>query len=160
MTRLTGLRVTPDRATGARLRETGREPPVRRSPPSSCCAAPTSTTASSTGLGLGDETLGGPEREQVEVLAKYASYIEKQGREVERIRRLEDWPIPAAFHYAPLTGLKREAAEKLARFRPATVGPSLPHHGRNPSRPRGPSRPPRTRPRRRVNRLTPLRPAI
>ncbi len=122
MTRLTGLRVTPDRATGARLRETGREPPRKAVSAVELLRRPDVDYGVLDGLGLGDETLGGPEREQVEVLAKYASYIEKQGREVERIRRLEDWPIPADFHYAPLSGLKHEAAEKLARFRPATVG--------------------------------------
>ena len=46
-------------------------------------------------LGLGDEGLGEEEREQVEIEAKYQDYIERQGREVERIRRLEQRPIPA-----------------------------------------------------------------
>ena len=122
MGRLADLRVTPDRATAARIRETGREPPRKAVSAVELLRRPDLDYGVLDELGLSDEALGGPEREQVEVLAKYASYIEKQGREVERIRRLEGWPIPADFDYQPLTGLKREAAEKLARFRPATVG--------------------------------------
>ena len=122
MGRLADLRVTPDRATAARMRETGLEPPRKAVSGVDLLRRPDLDYGVLDELGLSDEALGGPEREQVEVLAKYASYIDKQGREVERIRRLEDWPIPADFDYVPLTGLKREAAEKLARFRPATVG--------------------------------------
>ena len=120
--RLGGLRVTPDRATSARLRETGREPPRKAVSAVELLRRPDVDYGVLGDLGVSDDNLGETEREQVEILAKYASYIEKQGREVERIRRLEDWPIPVDFDYAPLTGLKREAAEKLARFRPATVG--------------------------------------
>ena len=122
MARLGGLRVTPNRATSARLRETGREPPRKAVSAVELLRRPDVDYGVLGDLGVSDDHLGEMEREQVEILAKYASYIEKQGREVERIRRLEDWPIPVDFDYTPLPGLKREAAEKLARFRPATVG--------------------------------------
>lgn len=122
MERLDGLRVTPDRATSALFRETGREPPRKAVSVVELLRRPDVDYGVLDDLGVSDDNLGKTEREQVEILAKYASYIEKQGREVERIRRLEDWPIPADFDYAPLTGLKGEAVEKLARFRPATVG--------------------------------------
>ena len=73
-------------------------------------------------LGLGDEGLGEEEREQVEIEAKYKDYIERQGREVERIRRLEQRPIPQDLDYGEIKGLSNEARENLKRFVPLTVG--------------------------------------
>ena len=73
-------------------------------------------------LGLGDEGLGEEEREQVEIEAKYQDYIERQGREVERIRRLEQRPIPQDVDYRTIKGLSNEARENLRRFVPLTVG--------------------------------------
>ncbi len=73
-------------------------------------------------LGLGDEGLGEEEREQVEIEAKYQDYIERQGREVERIRRLEQRPIPQDVDYGEIKGLSNEARENLGRFVPLTVG--------------------------------------
>ena len=73
-------------------------------------------------LGLGDEGLGEEEREQVEIEAKYQDYIERQGREVERIRRLEQRPVPQDVDYGEIKGLSNEARENLTRFVPLTVG--------------------------------------
>lgn len=60
--------------------------------------------------------------EQVVIEAKYAGYIAKQRREVERMRRLEERSIPSGFDYDPVVGISSEAREKLKRFRPATLG--------------------------------------
>lgn len=66
--------------------------------------------------------LSGESREQVEIEARYAGYIERQQMEVERARRLEDRRIPAGFDYAAVPGLRNEAREQLAHYRPLTVG--------------------------------------
>jgi tRNA uridine 5-carboxymethylaminomethyl modification enzyme len=71
--------------------------------------------------------------EQVTIEAKYAGYIEKQRREVERVKRLEERPIPPGFDYALPVGLSNEAREKLKRFRPATVGQASRLSGVNPT---------------------------
>ncbi|MGC8788204.1 MAG: tRNA uridine-5-carboxymethylaminomethyl(34) synthesis enzyme MnmG, partial [Anaerolineae bacterium] len=60
--------------------------------------------------------------EQVEIEAKYKGYIEKQQLEIEHMRRLEDWHIPRELDYKQITGLRKEAQEKLSLFRPLTVG--------------------------------------
>ena len=65
--------------------------------------------------------------------AHYAGYIEKQRREVERARRLEDLPIPPDFDYNAITGLRNEAREKLDRIRPATMGQAARIYGVNPA---------------------------
>jgi tRNA uridine 5-carboxymethylaminomethyl modification enzyme len=70
--------------------------------------------------------------EQVSIEAKYAGYIAKQQREIERLRRLEERPIPTDFDYGAVTGLRNEAREKLSYFCPATVGQASRLPGVNP----------------------------
>lgn len=60
--------------------------------------------------------------EQAEIEAKYAGYIAKQRRQVERMRRLEELQIPGGFDYRAITGLRAEAAEQLSAVQPRTVG--------------------------------------
>ena len=60
--------------------------------------------------------------EAVEIDVKYAGYIERQLRQVEEMRRLEDRPLPDDADYAAITGLRLEARQKLAKIRPANLG--------------------------------------
>jgi tRNA uridine 5-carboxymethylaminomethyl modification enzyme len=71
--------------------------------------------------------------EQVHIEARYAGYIEKQKREVERAHRLEGLSIPPDLDYDAVTGLRTEAREKLERIRPATVGQAGRIYGVNPA---------------------------
>ena len=73
------------------------------------------------------------EVEQVEIEAKYAGYIAKQQRQVKRMKRLEQRPIPANIDYEALVGLRNEARQKLIHFRPATVGQAARIQGVNPA---------------------------
>ena len=54
----------------------------------------------------------------------YAGYVARQQREVERIRGegVHDLPLPVDLDYHRLAGLTREAAQRLARVRPASIG--------------------------------------
>lgn len=60
--------------------------------------------------------------EQVEIQIKYAGYIERQRRDIERHRRHEEMALPADLDYAKVHGLSREVREKLNRHRPRTLG--------------------------------------
>ena len=60
--------------------------------------------------------------EQVEIAAKYAGYIERQQEEVERQLAQENVALPPDMDYAAVRGLSREVQQKLAQFRPETVG--------------------------------------
>jgi tRNA uridine 5-carboxymethylaminomethyl modification enzyme len=53
---------------------------------------------------------------------KYEGYVRRQDRQVERFRSMEGKRIPSLFDYAAATGLSAEAAEKLARIRPLSIG--------------------------------------
>ena len=79
------------------------------------------------------EQLSAEAIEAVTIEARYAGYIERQEREVERMRRLEEWHIPPAFEYDQVLALSSEALEKLSRFRPMTVGQAARIHGVNPA---------------------------
>src|SRR5207248_702393 len=61
-------------------------------------------------------------REQVEVAAKYAGYIERQKDDVQRQLAQEGLEIPADLDYGSVTGLSNEVRQKLAQQRPQTVG--------------------------------------
>ena len=58
----------------------------------------------------------------IETGIKYAGYIARQERTIREVARQENTPIPEGFDYAPLTGLRLEAREKLARIRPRSLG--------------------------------------
>lgn len=57
----------------------------------------------------------------VETDVKYEGYIKRQLDDVERNRRLEERLLPADLDYAKITGLRIEAAQKLARYAPKTL---------------------------------------
>ena len=60
--------------------------------------------------------------EQVEIDIKYAGYVDRQNKEIERTARYEGSAIPKSFCYRGLPGLSTEVVEKLERVRPETVG--------------------------------------
>lgn len=59
---------------------------------------------------------------QVEIMARYDGYIEKQRAQVERFRALEDTLLPETMDYASLEGLRLEARQKLSAQRPRSIG--------------------------------------
>ncbi len=59
---------------------------------------------------------------QVELHFKYSGYVEKQRRQVERMKELEGKELPDGLDYRGMRGLRIEAKEKLARFRPVSIG--------------------------------------
>ncbi|HEY3797925.1 MAG TPA: tRNA uridine-5-carboxymethylaminomethyl(34) synthesis enzyme MnmG [Caulobacteraceae bacterium] len=64
----------------------------------------------------------GPIREQIEIDAAYAGYLDRQDADVAAFRRDEALALPSELDYARVGGLSSEAREKLARIRPATLG--------------------------------------
>ncbi len=59
---------------------------------------------------------------QVEVEVKYAGYVRRQEDQIERLRRMEETPIPPDLDFDSIPGLSREVREKLARVRPRSLG--------------------------------------
>ena len=60
--------------------------------------------------------------EQVEIEIKYEGYIQKQLKQVEQMRKLENKLLPTDFDYKTLNGLRLEAQEKLNKIKPLNIG--------------------------------------
>ena len=60
--------------------------------------------------------------EQIEIVAKYAGYIDLQKTEVERAAHYENLKLPAELDYMQVSALSIEARQKLAQHRPETLG--------------------------------------
>ena len=69
----------------------------------------------------------------VGVEIKYEGYIKRELREAERQRRLDEKRIPDGIDYQAITGLRLEAAEKLSKIRPASIGQASRISGVNPA---------------------------
>lgn len=61
-------------------------------------------------------------REQIEIDAAYAGYLDRQAADVEAFRRDEALRIPADLDYATIGGLSNEVRSKLSAVRPLTLG--------------------------------------
>ncbi|MFH0937960.1 MAG: tRNA uridine-5-carboxymethylaminomethyl(34) synthesis enzyme MnmG [Planctomycetota bacterium] len=72
---------------------------------------------------LGNLTLEVSEAVQIE--AKYEGYLKRQADQVERLKHLEDQIIPDSMDFRSISGLGREAVEKLTRHRPRTFAQAL-----------------------------------
>lgn len=62
------------------------------------------------------------EVEQVEIVAKYSGYINRQKEEVAKLLEHELTPIPVDFDYDSVKGLSFEVRQKLKLHRPETLG--------------------------------------
>lgn len=60
--------------------------------------------------------------ERTYINVKYAGYIAKQEREIEKFKRMEHERIPESFQFDDLSGLRNEAREKFVRFQPSSLG--------------------------------------
>lgn len=79
------------------------------------------------------EELPGDVAEQAEIAIKYEGYIKKQLAQVEQMRALETKPLPEGLDYQEIRGLRLEAAEKLAKMRPANIGQASRINGVSPA---------------------------
>jgi len=61
-------------------------------------------------------------REQVEIHVKYAGYIDRQAKEVQRHAHFDNLPMPGNFDYLEVSGLSIEVKQKLNKQRPETLG--------------------------------------
>jgi tRNA uridine 5-carboxymethylaminomethyl modification enzyme len=61
-------------------------------------------------------------REQVQIDAGYAGYLDRQAADAEALRREEQLKLPAHLDYAVIGGLSNEVREKLSLIQPLTLG--------------------------------------
>ena len=91
------------------------------------------------GAGSSDvvELMRDEQREQVElqleVQAKYAGYIERQQREIDKHTKQETLCLPEDIDYGSVDGLSNEARQRLETARPVTLGQASRLEGMTPS---------------------------
>jgi tRNA uridine 5-carboxymethylaminomethyl modification enzyme len=61
-------------------------------------------------------------REQIEIQLKYAGYIDRQAKEVERHEHYENLKLPVDFDYMAVKALSFEVRQKLNKHKPETLG--------------------------------------
>lgn len=58
---------------------------------------------------------------QIELLIKYAGYIEREETEVAKFSHVEKIKIPSDFDFSQIVGLRNEALQKLMKIKPSTI---------------------------------------
>ncbi len=74
-------------------------------------------TLPSPNLKLSDEV-----QEQVEIQIKYEGYIARDLEQIERFKKLEQKQLPPWIDYHKIAALRFESRQKLARYRPDSIG--------------------------------------
>ena len=66
---------------------------------------------------LAEEVIG-----QVDISLKYDGYIQRQKRQVEQFKKMENKKIPKDMDYDAVNSLRIEAVQKLKEYRPVSIG--------------------------------------
>ena len=80
------------------------------------------------GFSLDDNTV-----EEIEIIAKYEGYINKQKKEAESFAKMDMMKIPEGIDYLHMDGLALEARSKLNQIQPLTIGQASRISGVNPA---------------------------
>ncbi|PIH03298.1 tRNA uridine-5-carboxymethylaminomethyl(34) synthesis enzyme MnmG [Clostridium combesii] len=67
-------------------------------------------------------SLSDDEKEEINIIAKYEGYINKQLEQVEQFKKYEDRLIPKSINYLDIKGLRLEAIQKLEKIKPINIG--------------------------------------
>ncbi|WP_434291785.1 tRNA uridine-5-carboxymethylaminomethyl(34) synthesis enzyme MnmG [Clostridium botulinum] len=67
-------------------------------------------------------SLSDDEKEEINIIAKYEGYINKQLEQVEQFKKYEDRLIPKSINYLDIKGLRLEAIQKLKKIKPINIG--------------------------------------
>ncbi|PMP64951.1 MAG: tRNA uridine-5-carboxymethylaminomethyl(34) synthesis enzyme MnmG [Thermodesulfobacterium geofontis] len=62
---------------------------------------------------------------EIETEIKYSGYINKQLKEVEKFKKLENMKLPEDLNYYEIPGLSNEMKEKFSKIRPTSIGQAL-----------------------------------
>jgi len=120
--RLKNVKVRPEPPVMDRLRELGSAPIQNSIPLEVLLRRSEISFADLVPLDPGLEGIPSPVSEEVETRVKYQGYIERQERQVEKLKHMEGLRIPQTMDYDQVHGLTTEVREKLTRVRPASLG--------------------------------------
>ena len=73
------------------------------------------------GKGAGED-VSDEVKEQCVIMTKYEGYIEKQLKQIDQFKKLENKRLPEVIDYLSIDGLRIEARQKLDAIRPISIG--------------------------------------
>ena len=73
------------------------------------------------GKGTGEE-VADDVKEQCVIMSKYEGYIDKQLKQIDQFKKLENRKLPEDINYASIEGLRLEARQKLDAIKPVSIG--------------------------------------
>ncbi len=119
---LKSTKIKPDAATREILESIGGTPPGKSVPIAAVLRQPE--------LSISDMKHFWPEIDnfaddvllEAETQIKYEGYLVRQQELVEKFRRMESVALPETINYSEVSGLTREAVEKLTEVKPLTLG--------------------------------------
>ncbi|GAB5558874.1 MAG: tRNA uridine-5-carboxymethylaminomethyl(34) synthesis enzyme MnmG [Synoicihabitans sp.] len=79
------------------------------------------------------QSLPAETRQEIEYRVSYRGYLEREQRQVEKLKNIENVRIPADLDYLEIRGLRKESAQKLAATSPANLSQASRISGVNPS---------------------------
>ncbi|MDP6777326.1 MAG: tRNA uridine-5-carboxymethylaminomethyl(34) synthesis enzyme MnmG [Candidatus Latescibacteria bacterium] len=120
--RLQAVQVTPSEAVQEELRRSGSAELAQPTRLADLLRRPELDYGFVEAVSPPKEALPEDVRECVEIEAKYEGYIRRQEAQVARFRDLERKAIPEDLDYTTLPAISHQAAEKLSRVRPRSMG--------------------------------------
>ena len=72
-------------------------------------------------------------RDEVHYRVVFQGYLQREAKQIEKMRHIDRIRIPDGFDYASVKGLRSESADKLARIAPRTLGQANRISGVNPA---------------------------
>ena len=120
--RLRKAKITPSSRVQEYLREAGTSPLAQSAPLVDLLRRPQLDYRFVQEVAPPPEPLPPDVCQSVEVELKYEGYIQRQKAQVARFQDLEGKRLPENIDYLDLPAISREAAEKLSRVRPRSLG--------------------------------------
>jgi tRNA uridine 5-carboxymethylaminomethyl modification enzyme len=77
--------------------------------------------------------IAAPLRDEVLYRVRYQGYLAREERHIRKMAALDGVRIPSSVNYLSINGLRKESAQKLAAFRPLTLGQASRISGVNPA---------------------------
>ena len=122
VTRLSGVVFPPGAEINAYLTAAGSSPLTTGARAAELLKRPQVTYEGLAALDPDAPALPAAVREQVEISVKYEGYIDRQQRQAEQFKKLENKKLPADICYEKISGLRLEARQKLNQIRPHSLG--------------------------------------
>jgi tRNA uridine 5-carboxymethylaminomethyl modification enzyme len=122
MERLEGVKLRPETQVQDKLKELGSSPIKNRISLAQLLRRNEIFLEHLVCFDPGLEGLDQRMKEELETRIKYEGYIDRQERQVEKLKRMETFRLPDSIDYRSVHGLSTEVKEKLDKVRPQSLG--------------------------------------